>query len=234
MNRITFWSVSLYCSANTTTLSNFKPEHKPKWIFYKTKSLLWNCYKGGNYPATRQLQITAPHMCVVLCWILMWENIHSGWGFFLNRISFVFYALVFAVASAWGGGDVGVRESRARHERPAESCSVRRIQQDRRHRTVRPQHFLFTNTSYLLCRKSTHTSHSLLGQWTSAHFLFLGWPHCKFSMHKLHNVMRSAHPLKCYCCSTPLTFIVAPDHKVELQPFFVPPQLWLFVAIRWK
>lgn len=42
-----------------------------------------------------------------------------------------------AAAAARGGGDVGLRESRTRHERPAESRSVRRIQQDGRHRTVR-------------------------------------------------------------------------------------------------
>lgn len=138
----------------------------------------------------------------MLCWTLMWENKHSSWGFFLNRISFVFYRPVFAVASAWGGGDVGVRESRARHERPAESCSVRRIRQDRRHRTVRPQHFLFTNTAV----QEVHTYLTLLDREP--------W---KFSLHTLHNVMRSARPLKCYCCF--LTFIVAADHKVELRPF---------------
>lgn len=52
-----------------------------------------------------------------------------------------------AAAAAGGGGDVGVRESRARHERSAESCSVRRIQQDGRHRTVRRLHFLFTESA---------------------------------------------------------------------------------------
>ena len=42
-----------------------------------------------------------------------------------------------AAAASGGGGDVGVWESRARHERSAESRSVRRIQQDGQHRTVR-------------------------------------------------------------------------------------------------
>lgn len=59
-----------------------------------------------------------------------------------------------AAAAAGGGGDVGVRESRARHERSAESCSVRRIQQDRRHRTVRSLHFLFTESDQRCCAGS--------------------------------------------------------------------------------
>lgn len=37
---------------------------------------------------------------------------------------------VIPAVEARGGGDAGVRESRARHERPAESGSIRRIQQD--------------------------------------------------------------------------------------------------------
>lgn len=49
----------------------------------------------------------------------------------------LFFVPFGAAAAARGGGDVGLRESGTRHERSAESCSVRRIQQDRRHRTVR-------------------------------------------------------------------------------------------------
>lgn len=71
-----------------------------------------------------------------------------------------YFSLVFAVAAAGGGGDVGVRESGARHERSAESRSVWRIQQDRHHRTVRRLHFLFTETDRLCYAGSPHILHT--------------------------------------------------------------------------
>ena len=64
-----------------------------------------------------------------------------------------------AVAAARGGGDVGVRQPGARHERSAESCSVRRIQQDRDHRTVRRLHVsrLSADSDQLCFAGSRHT-----------------------------------------------------------------------------
>lgn len=47
------------------------------------------------------------------------------------------FSLLLAAAAARGGGDVGVRDSGAGHERSAESRPVRRIRQDRDHRPVR-------------------------------------------------------------------------------------------------
>ncbi len=130
---------------------------------------------------------------------------------FLSVAWLVFCLMFCAVAAAGGGGDVGVRESGARHERSAESCSVRRLQQDRHHRTVRslPVHWNWPSTP---SRKCTRNAHSLLRMINCSFLInpqkknkktlscWIDWSHCA-----VEGVLIEMFAAKLFCCWTLLS-----------------------------